>query len=69
MRNVEWATATCVLGFGVFGKFWNEECPTEYWSSEKQPWLVIFIARWWLPQLGSLTLTVWMVLSGKGRAK
>lgn len=23
MRNVEWATATCVLGFGVFG-IWSE---------------------------------------------
>lgn len=29
VRNMEWATATCVLGFGVFGKLYREGRPAE----------------------------------------
>ena len=37
VRNVEWATDTCVLGFGVFGKLWNGQSLAEDRSSEKYP--------------------------------
>ncbi|XP_023391007.1 echinoderm microtubule-associated protein-like 2 [Pteropus vampyrus] len=42
VRNMEWATATCVLGFGVFGKFWNGGGPMEARISKKHPFLVVF---------------------------
>uniref|UniRef100_A0A8D1N3L4 EML-like second beta-propeller domain-containing protein n=1 Tax=Sus scrofa TaxID=9823 RepID=A0A8D1N3L4_PIG len=37
VRNVEWATATCILGFGVFGKFWKGENLAKDRSSKKHP--------------------------------
>lgn len=50
VRNMEWATATCVLGFGVFGKFWNAEGPTKDRNSKEYPRLVVFtVSFYWLP--------------------
>lgn len=50
VRNMEWATATCVLGFGVFGKFWNGDGITEPRCLKKHPCLVAFtVFFYWLP--------------------
>lgn len=59
MRNVEWATATCVLGFGVFGKFWNGEGSTEDRNLAGDFHSLIQVVS----RPGIHSITVWMVLA------